>query len=149
MQGANFTGCILIHANLNGANLEECSFMRAMLDAAQLEGASLKKANLVDARIDVETTTKTNVFAGPDGKYVMTKSAKEIIFDHTMITEHSLLYADLEYFSTKVDLLRKEDRTYYSDFSEPKGDIFTRASEIRKIIKATPRSERGDEVTSM
>ena len=147
MQGANFTGCVLIHANLNGANLEECSFTRAMLDGAELEGAYLKKADLTDARITVDTTTKTNVNFGPDGKYVRTKFAKEINFDHTIITEHSLLYADLEYFSTKVGLLRKDYRIYYSN--DHKGDIFTRGSEIRRIIKATPRSELGDEVTPM
>jgi uncharacterized protein YjbI with pentapeptide repeats len=151
MQGANFTGCLLISANLDGANLEECSFFRAMLDGAELKGASLKNVNLVDARIDVQATTKIDFFPGPDGKFVMKKSAKEIIFDQTLITEHTLLYADLEYFSTKVDLLRKEDRRLYSfnPSEDPEGDTFTRGPEIRRIIKAIPRSELGDEVTSM
>ncbi len=149
MQGANFAGCHLIHANLNGANLEECSFQRAMLDEAQLKGASLKKANLVDARITVETTTNVDVVTGPDGKYVITKSAKEIIFDHATISEHSLPYADLEYFSTKADLLRTGKTYFPNPDAGSKGDIFTRGSEIRRIIKATARSEHRDVVTSI
>ena len=144
MQGADFTGCILIHANLREANLEECSFQRAMLGGAQLEGASLRKADLTDARIDVETTTKSNLYVDNDGKYGETSSSKEIDFDQTMITAHSLLYADLEYFSAKVDLLRKGDVSYDFKFGESGEDIFTRGSEIRRIIKAISRNERED-----
>ncbi len=140
MQGASFVGCLLINANLYQANLEECNFLRAMLDGVQLEGASLKKANLSDARIDVEATTKTEIFTGPDGKYAVKKLPKEIIFDHTIITEYSLLYADLEYFSTKIDFLRKEGATYHPRLTDDlKGDIFTRGSEIRRILRTIPK----------
>jgi uncharacterized protein YjbI with pentapeptide repeats len=144
MQGANFNGCHLIRANLNGANLDECSFQRAMLDAAQLEGASLKNANLTDARITVDTTT-THIVSGvdPDGKIIYEKSHKEILFDQTRISEQSLLYADLEYFSTKAHLFRG-----FKPYEHTRGDIFTRGSEIRRIIKATGRSELSEVVTS-
>ena len=121
-----------------------------MLDGAELEGASLKKANLVDARITVDTTTKATIVTDPDGKYVVGKSPKEIIFENTTVTEHSLLYADLEYFSTKVDLLLRANKIYYSNPNQDsEGDIFTRGSEIRRIIKAIPGTDRLGVVESM
>lgn len=131
MQGAIFIGCFLINANLSGANLEGCDFQRAMLDDADLEGASLKSANLRDARITGDTTT--DVTYEPTGKIV--RRGKEILLNRTLISEQSLLYADLEYFRTKTDLLQKPFRPSEGD---TKGDIFTRASEIRKIIKSIP-----------
>jgi uncharacterized protein YjbI with pentapeptide repeats len=137
MQGANFGGCHLIRANLSGANLEECSFERAMLDAAQLEGASLKKANLADAWITVDTTTNIIVDVGHDGKIVYRKFPQEILFDQTAISEQSLLYADLEYFSAKADLLRRTITHVRRLGEDIRGDVFTRGSEIRRIIKAT------------
>jgi uncharacterized protein YjbI with pentapeptide repeats len=133
MQGANFAGCLLIDANLSGANLEGCNFERAMLDRAQFERASLIAANLIDARITMETTTNIHPAAGPDGKVVNMKSPKEILFDKTIISEQSLLYADLEYFSKKANLFKGRS-SYFHDASAH-GGILARNSEIKRIMK--------------
>jgi uncharacterized protein YjbI with pentapeptide repeats len=133
MQGADFLLCSLIGANLSGANLEGCNFERAMLDGTNFEGASLKDANLADARINVDTTTDIRYSA--DLK--RSRTDKKIHFDHTKITAHSLLYADLEYFSKRAEQF-EEKRTYYAEGDG--GDFFLiRVSEIRKILKQIRR----------
>jgi uncharacterized protein YjbI with pentapeptide repeats len=139
MQGTNFAGCHLIGANLKGANLEGCSFQRAMLEDAQLEGASLKRADLADSRISVETTTNILAVVGRGGKVEPTKSRKEIFFDQTIISEQSLLCADLEYFSAKADLF--QFRPTFVSGENTRGGILARGSEIIRIIKAIASRE--------
>lgn len=144
MHGANFTACHLINANLEGADLEECIFYRATLEWAELGGASLKKANLEDARINFDTTTKIDFATsavGPDGKFITSKAPKEILFGETEISEQTLLYADLDYFGARTDLLRKSRAFATHSFPSGERDILARVSEIKKIMKAISPSE--------
>jgi hypothetical protein len=74
-----------------------------------------------------------SAYAGPDGKVVNMKSPKEILFDKTIISEQSLLYADLEYFSKKANLFKGRS-SYFHDASAH-GGILARNSEIKRIMK--------------
>ncbi len=51
LEGANFTGVILHHADLRDARLEGATLIQAQLQRANLSGANLTRADLTDANI--------------------------------------------------------------------------------------------------
>ena len=140
MPKANFAGCHLISANLEGANLAGCKFQRAMLDGAKLEGSCLKNADLTDARVDIETTNHVN-YVFDSNKPSISKVAKKIDLEGAIVSELTLLFADLNSFSSENQTLRCR-HTFKWGSMEGRGDIFSRVPQIRKVMR-TIQSDDG------
>lgn len=132
MKNARFAGCHLIRANFEGANLDNCNFQRAMLEGAELDGASLRKSDLTDARLDVKTTSHVKYII-VDDKPIVEKTSKKIDLTGATISEVTLLFADLDWFTAQSSELVWESDDFRPVMSDQKGDIFSRVPKIRRL----------------
>lgn len=139
LPGSDFTACWLFAADFRKANLEGCAFRRATLDYAKLHGATLEDSDLSGARFDIETTSR-RMEDGPDGGTDRVHS--EINLTNAFISAETLLYADLDYFSSIIGKLRRWRSQ--SNLAEGR-HLLSRIKQIGRLISVTKVFEENEE----
>jgi len=135
LDGAVFSGCHLIRANLSCASLNNCVFQRAMLDGSDFSFASMKDADLTDSRLASD-------IIGHEGEVISAANFHGAIMEGVLISDSTLIYAELPFIASVASGLRIRDARMGLVWEHPQS--ITRIDQIRQLsAKMRKRNHEG------